>query len=54
MNQQGTLKADASGRCSSSQNGRGGLFYVLENEVVAGAIADLIHGGTAPTRAPRE
>jgi Deoxyribonuclease II len=44
MNQQGTL----SGTCGSSQNGRGGLFYVLENAALSATVNDLIRGSTAP------
>jgi Deoxyribonuclease II len=48
MNQQGT----ASGaNCASSQNGRGGLFYVLENAELAASVKELINGDTAPTQA---
>jgi len=43
MNQQGAL----SGNCNSSQNGRGGLFYVLDNAALAGSVKGLISGGTA-------
>jgi hypothetical protein len=48
MNQQGAI----SGNCSSSQNGRGGLFFVIEDADLAGSVGDLISGDTAPTRAP--
>lgn len=37
-----------SGACKSSQNGRGGLFYVVDNAELAKSVADLITGGTAP------
>jgi hypothetical protein len=48
MNQQGTT----SGRnCSSSQNGRGGLFYVLDSADLFNSLKNLIDGGTAPTKA---
>lgn len=47
MNQQGT----ASGQnCASSQNGRGGLFYVLDNTQLAASVKELISGDTAPTQ----
>jgi hypothetical protein len=46
MNQQGAL----SGNCSSSQNGRGGLFYVLDNKSLSDSVAALIDGDTAPTK----
>jgi Deoxyribonuclease II len=49
MNQQGA----ASGKnCGSSQNGRGGLFYVIADDDLFGSITDLIKGAKAPTRAP--
>ena len=41
LNQQGTL----SGNCKSSQNGRGGLFYVIENKTLTESVRALI---TAP------
>ena len=44
MNQQGTL----SGRCDSSQNGRGGLFYVVDNAALNAGVSALIAGDTAP------
>jgi hypothetical protein len=44
MNQQGTL----SGNCASSQNGRGGLFYVITSQLLATSVADLIKGASAP------
>jgi hypothetical protein len=47
MNQQGT----ASGQnCASSQNGRGGLFYVVDNPELSNSLKELINGGTAPTQ----
>ena len=45
MNQQGTL----SGNCKSSQNGRGGMFYVVDDASLAKSIQALIKGDTAPT-----
>ena len=49
MNQQGT----ASGQnCASSQNGRGGLFYVVSNPVLSSSLKDLMNGSTAPAQAP--
>jgi len=45
LNQQGALAGD----CSSSQNGRGGLFYVVpKNPVLHKSVARLLEGGTAP------
>lgn len=51
MNQQGTVSG---ANCGSSQNGRGGLFYVIENSTLSDQIANLINGDTAPTQAPRK
>ena len=45
MNQQGAL----SGKCGSSQNGRGGLFFVLRNSGLANSVRNLLAGGTAPS-----
>jgi hypothetical protein len=45
MNQQGTL----SGNCKSSQNGRGGMFYVVEDASLAKDLMALMKGDTAPT-----
>jgi hypothetical protein len=44
MNQQGTLDGP---NCKSSQNGRGGLFYVVDNADLAKSVADLIKGASA-------
>jgi hypothetical protein len=44
LNQQGAL----SGNCARSQNGRGGLFFIVENDILADAVASLIDGDTAP------
>jgi hypothetical protein len=47
LNQQGGLSPPDCGR---SQNGRGGLFFVLDNKALADSVSDLIEGSTAPTR----
>jgi len=44
LNQQGAL----SGNCSSSQNGRGGTFYVINNKALFDSVTGLIKGGTGP------
>jgi hypothetical protein len=49
MNQQGTVSGQ---QCSSSQNGRGGLFYVIDDADLFDGLTGLISGGTAPTHAP--
>jgi len=46
MNQQGAV---AGQKCSRSQNGRGGLFYVIDDAALADSLGDLIKGETAPT-----
>lgn len=50
MNQQGTASGD---NCASSQNGRGGLFYVIDNQELSDSLASLIKGDSAPTEAPQ-
>jgi hypothetical protein len=44
MNQQGAI----SGNCKSSQNGRGGLFFVIDDADLSATVTDLIKGDTAP------
>ena len=48
LNQQGTLSGS---NCGSSQNGRGGLFYVVENAGLYDSVKGLISGESAPTKA---
>jgi hypothetical protein len=43
-NQQGSL----TDKCQRSQNGRGGLFFVLENKALADDVRSLLRGTTAP------
>lgn len=49
LNQQGSLSKQ---NCKSSQNGRGGLFYVLEDPELFHGVSSLIEGDTAPAKAP--
>jgi hypothetical protein len=49
MNQQGTI----AGNCKSSQNGRGGLFFVVEDAALTTDLTALIDGNTAPTTGPK-
>jgi hypothetical protein len=49
MNQEGALSGNASD-CGVHQNGRGGLFFVIDNAALATSVGDLIHGDTAPTQ----
>jgi len=46
MNQQGAI----SETCKSSQNGRGGLFFVIDDAELSNSVEDLISGDSAPTR----
>lgn len=48
MNQQGTLSASSSQKCSSSQNGRGGLFYILKDKTLFDGLTGLLQGDAAP------
>lgn len=48
MNQQGAIN----GRCDRSQNGRGGLFFVIDNAALNASVANLIGGDTAPVAPP--
>jgi hypothetical protein len=48
MNQQGSLSGP---NCGSSQNGRGGLFYVVTDPTLAASIKSLIAGDTSPVGA---
>lgn len=47
MNQQGTLEPDSNGNCDSSQNGRGGLFYVLKEPTFVTQVRALLKGKSA-------
>lgn len=51
LNQQGTLdgSADPAG-CASSQNGRGGTFYVLNEPTLFNGLTGLLQGSSAPVR----
>ena len=53
MNQQGVLvprktKSAPKGTCDSSQDGRGGTFYVLDNPKLFESMTSLLKGQTAP------
>jgi len=48
MNQQGD--AVTAGGCGSSQNGRGGLFYVVDDAGLFSSVKELITGNTAPVK----
>ena len=44
LNQQGRLTA----KCDSSQNGRGGLFFIVDDLALHAAVSELIRGETGP------
>jgi Deoxyribonuclease II len=50
LNQQGSL----TGNCKSSQNGRGGLFYIVKNEDLFDSMTKLLKGKVAPTTTPKK
>jgi hypothetical protein len=53
LNQQGTLNGDGQGldaSCGSSQNGRGGTFYVLEEPSLFHSLTDLLNGDSDPVQ----
>lgn len=52
MNQQGSISPAEGGPCKRSQNGRGGLFYVVKDPTLNKEIAKLIDGDTASTTTP--
>jgi hypothetical protein len=52
MNQEGS-SSKANG-CDTAQNGRGGLFYVVEDDTLHDSVSDLIKGDTAPLRGPQK
>ena len=57
MNQQGALcpaYLNKRQTCSSSQNGRGGLFYALDSLKLHGSLTQLLQGDSAPTDVPAE
>jgi hypothetical protein len=57
MNQQGALRANyahAGQNMSSSQNGRGGTFYVLQNRQLFDSLTQLLKGDTEPTSPPAQ
>jgi deoxyribonuclease II len=50
LNQQGTI---APPKCDRSQNGRGGLFFVVDDKALFESVTDLLDGDTAPSKKPR-
>ena len=55
MNQQGALRPGydrANQKCSSSQNGRGGMFHVLDDPTLFASLSAMLAGESAPTTKP--
>ena len=48
MNQQGQLGTAGGGGCDASQNGRGGMFFVMDNPQLSNSMAAMMHGTIAP------
>jgi hypothetical protein len=44
-NQEGDISGQ---KCGASQNGRGGMFFVVNNPTLAGSLAGLLHGDSVP------
>jgi hypothetical protein len=47
LNQQGTINP-VKGKCDSSQNGRGGMFFVVKNEELFKTLSDMLEGEDEP------
>jgi hypothetical protein len=50
LNQQGTINPKK-GKCDSSQNGRGGLFFVVENDKLFETLSGMLEGESEPFKA---
>jgi hypothetical protein len=50
MNQEGALSGNTSSACAVHQNGRGGIFFVIDDATLANSVGDLIKGDSAPTQ----
>lgn len=53
MNQQGAL-VPVKNTCDRSQNGRGGLFFVVKDDALFASVTNLIAGDTAPNGPPKK
>ncbi len=51
LNQQGAISGTTK-NCGRSQNGRGGMFFVLKDKKLFDDMTNLLDGDTAPTKAP--
>ena len=47
LNQQGSINP-VQGRCDKSQNGRGGMFFVVQDDALAKSLAGMLDGGDEP------
>jgi hypothetical protein len=47
LNQQGSINK-VKGKCDSSQNGRGGMFFVVENDDLFKTLSDMLDGADEP------
>ena len=47
LNQQGSINK-VKGKCDSSQNGRGGMFFVVENDDLFKTLSDMLDGANEP------
>jgi hypothetical protein len=52
MNQAGTAKPREGVPCKTSQNYRGGMFFVLDNPRLWKSVSALLKGESEPTRGP--
>jgi hypothetical protein len=50
LNQQGSINP-VKGKCDSSQNGRGGMFFVVENDQLFKTLTDMLEGEDEPFKA---
>ena len=50
LNQQGTINP-VKGACDSSQNGRGGMFFVVKNDQLFKTLSDMLEGEDEPFKA---
>ena len=50
LNQQGTINP-VKGLCNSSQNGRGGMFFVVKNDELFKTLSDMLEGEDEPFKA---
>ena len=50
LNQQGTINP-VKGKCDASQNGRGGMFFVVKNDELFKTLSDMLEGEDEPFKA---